>query len=129
MQMRTMLLGVVVGATLIAGCGEEEAESTKFSGTDAQVAAVIDDLREAADEEDAERICTIILAPPLSGGNCERSVGFALEDADTFEVDVKAVKVTGTNAVATVTSGSGDTEQTRRITLVLDGSDWKITKL
>jgi Putative lumazine-binding len=128
---RTFALLLAV-AGLATGCGATSSNSaSNFSGVKKDVATAVDDLSSAARKSDEGEICTNLLAGSLiqqlqSGGQtCRTAVSHALDDADTVDMSVKSVSVTGTTATAVVDSkekASNDTFQ-----LVKEGGRWKIS--
>jgi hypothetical protein len=132
---RTPALIAAALALLVAGCGGATDSSAQFEGEQRAVAEVVEDLQEASVDDDAERICTEILARELRerAGDCPRAIGEALEDADTYDLEVTKVEpatITAgtTEATATVESGR-DGDQVERITLVRESRQWRISQL
>ena len=127
------LLAVVAG--FVSGCGSSGSNSaTKFTGAQKDVASAIEDFETAARKSDEGQICTNLLASSLidtlrssSGRSCNSAVSDALDDADTFNMTVKSVAVTGTTATAVVDSKEKSTDDTFK--LVKEGGRWKIASL
>jgi putative lumazine-binding protein len=127
---RTLAL-LLAAAGVATGCGATSSKSASdFSGVKKDVATTIDDLSSDARNSDENAICTNLLASSLiqqlqSGGQkCNTVISHALDDADTVNMDVKSVTVTGTKATAVVDSkekAANDTFQ-----LVKEGGRWKI---
>ena len=133
--MRASLSLLAVLALLAAGCGGAASSADQFEGEKRDVAQVVEDLQEASVDEDAERICTKLLARELreSAGDCPKAIDEALKDADTYDLEVTKVEperiTAGTTTVtATVESGS-DGEQVDTITLVREDRAWRISRL
>ena len=128
---RTFAL-LLAAAGLATGCGATSSNSASdFSGVKKDVATTVDDLSSAARKSDEGEICTNLLASSLiqqlqsAGQTCRTAVSHALDDADTVDMKVKSVNVTGTTATAVVDSkekASNDTFQ-----LVKEGGRWKIS--
>jgi hypothetical protein len=123
-------------ATLaFAACGSAGTDSsTDFEGDQREVASTIEDLQSAAADDDPSKICRSLLAKTLldrigTGPECQKVVETALDAADTNELDVKSVRVSGASATARVTSGKGDGATTRTVRLTREGSNWKIASL
>jgi hypothetical protein len=123
---------LLAAAGLATGCGATGSNSAAdFSGVKKDVASTIDDLSSDARKSDEGAICTNLLASALiqklqtSGQTCRTAISHALDDADTFDMDVKSVTVTGTNATAVVDSKEKAANDTFR--LVKEGGRWKIS--
>ena len=122
---------MLIAVLALAGCGESGNSAGDFDGEEKRVAEVVEDLQEAGVEDEPRRICQALLAPQLVRtirGDCVEAVDAALKDADTYDLVVKDVRITGTNARARVESGR-DGDQTETIELVRVGRDWKISRL
>lgn len=127
---RTFAL-LLAAAGLATGCGATGSNSASdFSGVKKDVATTIDDLSSAARKSDEGAICTNLLASALiqqlqtGGQTCRTAVSHALDDADTVDMTVKSVTVTGTKATAVVDSKQKATNDTFQ--LVKEGGRWKI---
>jgi putative lumazine-binding protein len=129
------LLGA--GVLTLSACGQTEKNSAgDFKGDQKAVAQTIEDLQKASRKGDETKICTEILAPALvtkiktaSNGTCEKVLKDALQDVDSYELQVKKVAINGTSATATITSDTGKHTRTDTLTLVKDGNAWKIATL
>jgi len=122
-------------ALALAGCGAATTDSaTEFEGAEQDVARAVEDLEEAAQEDEPRRICQALLAKEVveriegSGTQCVDVVGKALDEADTFTLTVESVRVSGTTARARVETGS-DEEKLEILELVREGDAWKIAGL
>lgn len=128
---RLLAAPLVLLAAVAAGCGAPTSSAGDFEGVDQDVAQTIEDFQAAANEDDAKAICETYLAPSLIGklGNrCEDTIQAGIDDADTNELIVDSVRVTGTSARAQVFVGI---DEERKVTMTLEkaGDDWKITSL
>jgi hypothetical protein len=127
---RTFAL-LLAAAGLATGCGATGSNSASdFSGGKQDVATTIDDLSSNARKSDERAICTNLLASSLiqklqtGGQTCATAISHALDDADTVDMTVKSVTVTGTKATAL-----GDSKQKApndTFQLVKEGGRWKI---
>ena len=88
----------------------------------------------AARKSDEGQICTHLLASSLidslrsaSGLTCDKAVNNALDDADSYDLTVKSVNVSGNTATAVVDSKNKATNDTLK--LVKEGGRWKIASL
>jgi outer membrane lipoprotein-sorting protein len=127
------LLAVVAG--FVSGCGSSSSNSaTKFTGAQKDVASAVEDFETAARKSDEGQICTNLLASSLidslrsaSGETCNKAVNNALDDADSYDLTVKSVNVSGNTATAVVDSKNKATNDTLK--LVKEGGRWKIASL
>jgi hypothetical protein len=129
---RTLAL-LLAAAGLATGCGASSSNSASdFSGVKKDVATTVDDLASAAKRSDEAKICRDLLAPSLiatlraaNKSSCDTAVNDAIKDADTFDMTVKSVNFTGTNATAVVDSKRKSTNDT--FTFEKVGGSWKIS--
>ena len=125
---RVIALAAVLAAAVAAGCGTA-ADSTKdFSGTEEDVAQVVEDLEKAATDDAPRRVCTTLLSQAAVrrlGADCSRKVEQAFDRADTFALNVEDVAVAGTTARARVATGR-DEDQTEILGLVREQSGWRL---
>jgi predicted lipid-binding transport protein (Tim44 family) len=135
LPMRLLPLALVA-VLAAAGCGQGSNDSSgDFSGEQKAVAQTVEDLQDAGKKGDSEKICTDLLAPALvrtirqASGDCAKVVDDALEDADSFDLDVQKVTINGNRATATVKSEAGNKDRTDTIALERDGRNWKIASL
>jgi hypothetical protein len=128
----------LAAAALALGCGQGEPDSSaKFKGEEKLVANTIEDLQTAGEKDDAGRICNELLTAKVVAAirqagakTCAATIEDSLDDADSFELTVKAVTVRGTTATATVLSDDGsEKDRTDTMTLVKEGRRWKISTL
>ena len=126
-------------ALLAAGCGattsSDEEDAPVLRGEQQLVAQTIEDLQDAATDGDEERICRELLAKALAerlggtGQDCEPTVRDALENTDTSDLTVRAVRVNGTTATARVKAERGDADRETTVGLVKEGARWRISRL
>ena len=122
-------------AALASGCGASASSAGEFEGEEQNVAEVVEQLQSAGQSGDGGEICDELLAEPLrdqiqeSGPTCEQELDKALADADDFELDVEDVTITGTSATARVKGRALDKDSVRELSLVQEGSDWRIAEL
>jgi hypothetical protein len=143
LAVRPLAAALLGAAALIAsGCAASAKDSTNdFSGAQRDVAQAVEDFQDAAQSGDEEKICNDLLAPALVSaietagkagkGSCPDHLHDSLQDADTFELQVKKVAVTGTTATATVRAEGGSDPHTQQLTLTRTGSParWRISSL
>jgi hypothetical protein len=124
-------------AVLLAGCGASAPRDSakKFKGDQQKVAAVIESLETAARDNKPNDVCgKLFTAGRLKlleqqGTNCKTGVKEAFSDADTLDLTVKSVAITGTSAVATIVSGTGSKQETDKLDLLRSGTTWQIDSL
>ena len=133
--MRPLVLLCVL-ALSVAACGAESRDSTEdFTGDERAVATAVEDLESAARDDDSEAVCTKLLAETLltrleqRDANCESAVNDAFDDADSLDLTVDDVTISGDTARATVTSGTGANKKTDTLELEKVGAAWRITSL
>jgi hypothetical protein len=136
-----MMPARALGLTLLAafavgGCGTASTTSSnKFSGEAKSVAQTVDDLSSASRKSDEKGICTQLLARSLvqqlnSGpSTCLKAIGTQIDSADDATLKVNAVKVTGANATAVVTSKFSGSDSKRTLRLVRENGRWRIAGL
>ena len=128
---RTVVL-LLAAAGIATGCGTAGSNSSSdFTGSKKDVAKTVEDLESASRRSDEAKICRDLLAASLidalrtGGKSCDSAVSDALDDADTFDLTVKSVSVTGTNATAVVDSKEKSANDTFKLQKV--GGRWKIS--
>lgn len=132
----------MLAAIFIAGCGAAGGSSTeKFKGEQRAVAEAVSDLEEAAQRGDAQRICDDLLAKPvvdrlIEAGraapekrDCAQTLDESLKDADTFDLEVTKIVITGPHAVATVRSDAGNKDRDDNLAFVKEGRNWKLLEI
>lgn len=131
-----------ISALVLAGCAQSTQRSTgNLQGTQKQVAQAIDDVATAAKRGDARKICDSYLSADVKaqltrlartsrrGTDCADQLKDSIRDADSFDVLVESVDVSGRRATARVqtrTPAARDPVDT--ITLV-DERGWRIASL
>lgn len=120
----------------MAGCGSSSSDSTKeFKGEEQKVAAVVEQLEKAARDNKPGTVCTKLFtqsrlaALKAQGTNCKTGVKEAFKDADSLDITVDDVTISGTAATAKVTSGSGSSKKTDTLELKREGATWKVDSL
>jgi hypothetical protein len=124
-------------ALTLSACGQTAKNSAAdFKGDQKAVAQAVEDLQTASRKGDEAKICNQLLAPALvtkiktaSNGTCETVLKTALQDVDSYELQVKKVTINGNTATATVTSDTGKKTRTDTLTLVKAGNAWKVATL
>jgi hypothetical protein len=132
--MRRLML-VALLALPVAGCGAATSttSSGNFKGEQANVAKVVDDLAAKGRRGDAKGICSDVLSTQLvaqlntAGGDCVTEMKNAIADASDFDLQVRSVKVNGTNATAQVRQGKAGKLAT--FTFVKESGGWRASAL
>jgi ABC-type oligopeptide transport system substrate-binding subunit len=133
----TALLAVALAAAaLAAGCAPQTTTSSnsvsKFRGDQRAAAQTVEDLQAAADDSNETKICSQVLAKALAdrlaaaNHGCPAAVNEAIKDADSTDMTVEAVRVTGTRATARVKFETGKKDRRANIALVREGGRWRI---
>jgi hypothetical protein len=128
---RFVLVPLLLAALVLAGCTSTGATSSKkFSGAAGDVSKAVGDLVKAGQRKDANKLCTQLFARALvtkldAGSTCKDEMDKALADTDDFKLDVRDVKVSGTEATATVREGTDG--PTKLIQFVREANRWKVT--
>jgi len=134
----TRLLALLAALPLALGaCGQTSKDSAgDFQGDQKAVAQTVEDLQSASRKHDGKKICADLLAPALvakiktaSAGACDKVVKDALDDADSYELQVQKVTISGATANAVVKSEGGDKDRVDTLQLLKVGSAWKIATL
>jgi hypothetical protein len=123
-------------ALLLAGCGAAPRDSAKdFKGDERNVADVVERLEKAARDDDPGIVCKTLLSSKLlaalrtQGTNCNTAVKEAFKDADSLDLTVEDVTISGATATAKVKYRSLSKDKTTTLTLEREGSAWKISSL
>ena len=133
---RSLLILAAVGALAVAGCTQQSSSSDssgKFTGEQRLVANTIDDFESAASKGDQDKVCSDFLSKNLvatyakQGGTCQKAVDGALKDTDTFGLTVQSVTINGQQATAKVKADRGKNDVIETLTLVKEGSGWRIS--
>lgn len=131
-----------ISALALAGCTQSTTKSAgDFQGAQKDVAQAIDDIATAAKRGDARKICDSYLSADVKaqltrlartsrrGTDCADQLKDSIRDADSFDVVVKSVDVTGGRATARVeTRTPAERDPVDTITLV-DERGWRIASL
>jgi len=133
--MRSALALCLLALTLTS-CGAAAKDSSKdFKGAESGVAATVETLETAARDKDTGETCTKLFSAALlatikeRGKNCRSAVEDAFKDADSLDLTVDDVSITGTKATVKVTSGTGSNEKSETLALEKVGAVWRISSL
>jgi hypothetical protein len=134
---RRTLIAFTAGLALaVAGCGGDDHKEGKnekaFSGDKKPVAAAIDDLVDASQAGDAEKICTELFTPGLAKAIAARgkatcaSVVQKQLVSPAEDITATDVRVQGSNAFVTVREQN---KNVTRLSLVDQGDGWRINAI
>jgi hypothetical protein len=119
----------------VSACASSTTPSS-FKGEERAVAQVVADLQSYGTAGEAQKICTKLLASTVTArlrsatGGCKQALKSQLSQVDTPEATVEKVKLQGTTgATAEVKSVYAGRATLSNVTLVKEGSAWKISKL
>jgi hypothetical protein len=135
-MLRTVLPLAAIVAVAVAGCTTQttsDDSSGKFRGEQRLVANTVEDFESAASKGDQDQICRELLAKPLvaeyarRGGTCEKVVDGVLRDSDSFGLTVQSVRIATAQATARVKADRGKKDVIRTVTLVKEGTGWRIS--
>ena len=135
--MRTVVALCVI-AVALGGCGGATSRDSaeKFKGEERSVAQAIEAIETAARDDDAAKVCKQLLSDSLlaalakKGTNCTTGVNEGFNDADSVDLEVEDVTISGESATAKVVSGrAGSAKKSDVLKLERDGAAWKIASL
>jgi predicted lipid-binding transport protein (Tim44 family) len=129
----------VAVAALAAGCQPQSStrgdSAGKFRGDQRLVAQTVEDLQSAAGDGDGAKICRDLLSRALAGRlaqggrGCAASVEAAVKDADSVDLTVESVRVSGERATARVRLETGARDRRTTLQLVRENRRWRIASL
>ena len=128
--MRLLVVPIVLAAVALTGCASTSTSSTKYTGAAADVDKAINDLHTAGQRKDSAKLCSQILAGAIVtklGGSakCQDAMDKLIADADEFTMDVRSIKVNGSQATASIRQG--DKGATRTLTFTREANRWKVS--
>lgn len=115
----------------LAACGET-ASTSNFKGESHNVAQAVSNFQSDASANDQKKLCENDLAATLtahlhSAGGCEAVLKEQLHEIDALGLTIESVAVNGATAVAHVKSTYSGKSRITALTLVKEGSHWKIS--
>ncbi len=127
------LLCLPLCAVAVAACGSTVA-TTSFKGEQHEVAQAISNLQTDATGAEQKKVCARDVAAAVVarlGGTkgCEAAIKSQLAEVDSLEVSVQSVQFAagGASATAHVLSTYAGKKRLGTITLVKEGSTWKVS--
>jgi Putative lumazine-binding len=129
-QLTIGLCSVALAAGLGA-CGET-ASTSNFKGESHNVAQTVSDFQSDASTGDQRKLCENDLASALatrleSAGGCQAVLKSQLRQIDALNMTIESIAVTGATAHARVKSTYSGKNRITTLTLVREGSRWKIS--
>jgi hypothetical protein len=121
-------LALTVGLT---ACGET-ASTSSFKGESHNVAQTVSNFQSDASASNQKKLCEDDLAATLtarlrSAGGCQAVLKEQLHQIDALGLTIESIAVNGTSAVAHVKSTYSGKSRITTLTLVKEGSHWKIS--
>lgn len=118
-------------ATAFAACGETVSTSS-YKGEARHVAETVSDFQKDATASDEQKLCANDLAKTLTkrlgaAGGCQAVVKQQLGQVDALNLTVESIVVKGATAQARVKSTWAGKNQVSTLSLVREGTRWKIS--
>jgi hypothetical protein len=133
------LTATVLAACGLAACGATTGVSTgNLTGDSRLVAQTISNLQSDAQSRSNQKVCDNDLASTLvarlraSGRGCASVISDQLNEVDNFDLSLdgaNAIVVSGNTATARVKSTSANKPRLNTLTLVKEGTRWKVAGL
>jgi hypothetical protein len=120
--------------TALAACGSTVSTSG-FKGAQHEVAQTISDLQADATAGDQKKVCGRDLSSAVVTGlggkaGCEKAIKQQLNELDSLEVSVSSIQLAGaSSATASVKSVYAGKKRAGTVSLVKEGSRWKVTAI
>lgn len=115
----------------VAACGET-ASTGNFKGESHNVAQTVSNFQSDATASDQKKLCQNDLASTVttrlqSAGGCQSVLKEQLHEIDSLNMTIESIAVTGNGAIAHVKSTYSGKNRITALTLVKEGSHWKIS--
>jgi hypothetical protein len=117
--------------TCVAACGET-ASTGNFKGESHNVAQTVSDFQADATAGDRKKLCENDLAATLTtrlrgAGGCQAVLKDQLHEIDALNMTIESIALKGATATAHVKSTYSGKNRITTLTLVKEGSRWKIS--
>ena len=117
----------------LAACGET-ASTSNFKGESRNVAQTVANLQSDATASDQKKLCQNDLASTVtarlqSAGGCQTALKEQLHEIDSLNMTIESIAVSGSDATAHLKSTYSGKNRITTLTLVKEGSHWKISGL
>jgi hypothetical protein len=124
-------LCVLAAAVGLGACGET-ASTSGFKGESHNVAQTVSDFQSDATAGDQQKLCENDLAATVTarlrvGGGCQAILKKQLHEIDALSLTIESIAVNGAGATAHVKSTYSGKNRISTLTLVKEGSRWKIS--
>lgn len=132
---RLLVLPCVLALSLGLSACAKTASSAGLKGSAKDAAETIKNFQTHVTAGDEKKICeedlskTLVSKLGASRGGCEEAMKNQLKEVDSFEVTIEAMQTTATTATAHVKSIYSGKSRKGILTLVKEGSKWKISGL
>jgi hypothetical protein len=115
----------------LAACGET-ASTSGFKGESHEIAQTVSNFQGDASANDQKKLCENDLAAPLTAklraaGGCQAVLKEQLREIDALGLTIESIAVNGSAATAHVKSTYSGKSHISTLTLVKEGSRWKIS--
>ncbi|HTA14971.1 MAG TPA: hypothetical protein VK781_08955 [Solirubrobacteraceae bacterium] len=115
----------------LAACGET-ASTGNFKGESHNVAQTVSNFQSDATAGNQKKLCQNDLASTItarlqSSGGCQATLKEQLHEIDALNLTIESISVNGTGAIAHVKSTYSGKSRITTLTLVKEGSHWKIS--
>jgi hypothetical protein len=122
---------VVALALGASACGET-ASTGNYKGESHEVAQTVSNFQSDATASDQKKLCANDLAVTLTArlkaaGGCQAVLKEQLHQIDALNMTIESIAVKGSNAIAHVKSTYSGKSRVTALTLVKEGSHWKIS--
>jgi Domain of unknown function (DUF4878) len=130
-QRLTAGLSALALAVGLSACGET-ASTSSFKGESHNVAQTISNFQSDATAGDQKKVCENDLAATRtaglrSGGGCQAVLKNQLHEIDSLNMTIESIALNGATATARVKSTYSGKPRITTLTLVKEGSRWKIS--
>jgi hypothetical protein len=122
----------------LAACGPTSVSTSQFRGENKAVAQTISDLQKDAQNRDQNKICkndlasTVVARLRAAGASCPSAINNQLKEVDNFDLSLAsagAITISGSSATARVKTTSANKTRFETLTLVKEGTRWKVAGL
>lgn len=123
-------LALIAAFAVAAVTGALDSENADdYSGTEREIAVVVDRFEELADDERTDEACSALLTPDFasavaegSGKSCGDALLDGVEGKIQAEIDIESIQITGDSATLRIDEGGDD----QTWTMIRRGGAWRI---
>ena len=135
---------ILLAAAALApgGCGTASKKNLdKFKGRQHDVARTVYDFRDAAQRRDAKKVCDSYLSTELKaklaqlarvdhrGTDCADQVSDSLRDADSYDITVESVAISGNTATVQIKTDVAHGTDRKDTLQLVDQQGWRLSSL